>query len=268
MGLDCYKYGTKNNHRRWAWNQIIRMSHKKPQELIVAYLAGPDDIDREIAIQKGFKDCNLIAIDADVMKVNKIKQLKRPAICIDIVDFIRNWTGNPPIDIIIADLCSGLTRKVAKDFMTSCFDSTGLASPTVIYINLMRGRDQVGGLYSKQFTEEVGINNLFKHRGFQFFTHLTWHYYQWMLQQYHGSNITYFIEDIVIDAMVKNMVPIYNSYKSKNKKTIMDSAIFKYYPLGPTNVIKDRDIGCKLAALKAWRTMRINNIKGFAPCAK
>ena len=60
-----YRYGNKNNWRRWAWNRIAEHCPVPKSEARVLYMPGPEDNDREIAKRHGFSDWNLIGVERD-----------------------------------------------------------------------------------------------------------------------------------------------------------------------------------------------------------
>jgi hypothetical protein len=68
-----YKFGTKANWRRWQWNRIVERLAVPVRDAVVVYLAGPEDLDRPVALSKGFRPDNLIAVDRDG---DVVKQLR------------------------------------------------------------------------------------------------------------------------------------------------------------------------------------------------
>jgi hypothetical protein len=58
-----YDVGRKNHWRRTIWNEILRRTAGQEKQNVVLYLAGPQDLDRTVALQKGVPDQNLVAID-------------------------------------------------------------------------------------------------------------------------------------------------------------------------------------------------------------
>ena len=42
--MESYKFGNKNNWRRWQWNKIMERLNKPPKDAVVVYLIGPCDI--------------------------------------------------------------------------------------------------------------------------------------------------------------------------------------------------------------------------------
>lgn len=161
-GLDNYKFGRKNNWRRWQWNIItktLKNLGKKPQDSICLYLRGPDDKDREVALQKGFKSNNMIAVDINKENIKAAKQNGNNAIFIGLGPLLSLWGKQPKIDIIVADFCCGMTETV-KEFINDLLLCEGLTDHCILAINLLRGRDP----NIKIIQEVVPI----KHRGMLF----------------------------------------------------------------------------------------------------
>jgi len=73
MGLKQYNSTSKKQYRRWVWNAIAERLTCGRRDAVVAYLPGPDDYDRLIAKQLGFKNENLIAIDRDPLCIANVR---------------------------------------------------------------------------------------------------------------------------------------------------------------------------------------------------
>lgn len=189
MKSEGYKFGIKNNWRRQIWNEISSRIKVPKKEAIVVYLAGKEDLDRKVAIEKGFKPYNLIAIDRDKDVIDHLKSRGVLAIQGDLFDVIKGFCGN--IDVLVADMCCGVTDEVYEfakrmvedhtcnafnhnigpckdcepidDECSSCPHSCvdvekgeEFAHPLVVF-NFMRGRDK--GIILNSF------KGLSKHRG-------------------------------------------------------------------------------------------------------
>lgn len=145
-----YKFGSKNNWRRTVWNRIVERLAVPVRDAVALYFAGPQDRDREIAIQKGFRPHNLIAIDRDCEVTKRIRAAGNLCIDADAVQIVKNWTGLK-VDAIHADYCSGLTGGPIE--LIDALTYNGLFCRAVVSVNLMRGRESHkpesfnGGLY-------------------------------------------------------------------------------------------------------------------------
>jgi hypothetical protein len=69
-----YDVGPKNHWRRTIWNEILRRTAGQEKENLILYLAGPQDLDRKVALQKGVPDQNLVAIPKDTGGVYEQRQ--------------------------------------------------------------------------------------------------------------------------------------------------------------------------------------------------
>jgi hypothetical protein len=154
-----YNFGQKRNWRRSVWNAIKEKLSVPVGEAVVLYLAGEKDLDRPVAISKGFKPWNLIAIDRDEQIVKHLKNSGTLAIKGDFLEVIKSWYGHQEIHVIHADFCCGLinpTKDLAVALVCADFFPKGVLS-----INLMRGRDS----FVTEIKKEHPMLAEYKHRG-------------------------------------------------------------------------------------------------------
>lgn len=145
-----YKFGPKNQWRRSIWNQIVDRLEVKPKDAIVLYLAGQSDLDRQVAKSKNFRDDNLIAIERNAKVAKQLRRDGKLTILGELDDICEMMPRR--VDVVFADLCSGLSSSVIK-LLTVV--GTGLAFENcVLAINLMRGRDSI---YSKIGFKDAGL---------------------------------------------------------------------------------------------------------------
>ena len=97
------------------------------------------DLDREVAIRKGFKPHNLIAIDHDSEIVKKLRKEGKLAIDAKLKGVVDNWSGDG-VDVLYADLCGGATFENVA--IAATMTALGGFEKTVMAFNLMRGRDR------------------------------------------------------------------------------------------------------------------------------
>jgi hypothetical protein len=164
MKVDGYKFGTKNNWRRWLWNRVSDRLTGRRKDALILYLPGMEDLDRPIAINHGFSPNNLIAVDRNKDVVENMKS--KGALCINgnFLDVVKCFMKTKvKIDAVIADYCCGLTEDVqaaaawwTPEIMRHIMNNNG-----VIAINLMRGRD--GGEFLEQYKDSED-----RHRGKMF----------------------------------------------------------------------------------------------------
>jgi hypothetical protein len=136
-----YKFGRKNNWRRWNWNQILHRTNGREKTEIVLYLAGPDDLDRPIAIGKGVPSRNLIAVDRVFDNVAGVRARKGYAIQADILDLLRAWPPDVQVCAVVLDLCSGLWDRERLSRLCALFMLHPSLQNAVLGCNLQRGRD-------------------------------------------------------------------------------------------------------------------------------
>lgn len=279
-GLEDYKFGQKNNWRRWAWNEAtkrLKESGKSPREAIVVYLAGPQDIDRKIANEKGYDNRNLIAIDNDKNVVKSIRNKKCLAFHGGLSLFLRSWTIEPQIDIIIADFCCGITV-MAIDFMDCLGNMIVNKNKVIIIANFLRGRDKYCKELIDQYYQESReyVKNLTgsdKHRGMYFLDRLCLEITIRCKRAI--SEYKYGEKPFITICEETGIWPegVFNTYKSKNNS--MDSVIFtwptikllipEFFPYcnkktltGLNKEIKEAKQ--QIAAIKAHRTMKFNGV--------
>jgi hypothetical protein len=177
-----YKVGPKNNWRRTVWNEILRRTNGREQTEIILYLAGPQDLDRAIAVEKGVPTQNMVAIDIDCDNVASVRQQRLPVLSSDVFAVLRAWPKSQPVCAVILDFCSGLTLQGLDVY--DVFERPPLRN-AVVMVNFMRGRDAFTNAIRAMLTDEaqewpmppchmIGGENTFhlseKHRALQFLT--------------------------------------------------------------------------------------------------
>lgn len=271
-----YDFSAKRHWRRWAWNRIAERLTVPPREALVAYLPGPEDEDRPIALSKGFRADNLIAVDRALANVEAVRGEGNLAICGDAYDVIGVMLHKRRIDVIFLDLCCGYSFKLMNG-LASLLTSQNLAGSTVA-VNLMRGRD--AGV-SKLNTNliELGHESLSddeRHRGRLFFgASIPWAY-NFVNEQRKRGNLPN-LPDVRI--IMKSVSPVFSSYRSVVSNCYFDSVVFcaprefaleAVYPTEDERwaVEKAREeieelkpLQRRIAATMAHRTMRLSTLK-------
>lgn len=277
VGLDDYKFGRKNNWRRWKWNQIVNKLKdigKNPRDAIILYLCGPSDIDREIAISKGISNENLIAVDFNESNISTIRKNNKLGIYGDLNSILRNWTPTYLVDVIDADFCCGLNKATIVFGWLLNF-TMALAPYSVISINLLRGRDKE---FSKLREAYIGDNDFCpygKDRAKHLYNMIVNWYIDirlnWqeinqkpIMTDEEVKKLSYrnqYKTKSIIDFAYYGFRPKFNTYKSLNKNVVMDSVIFTFErifaPRGKGIFQPDQSMKMQIAAIKAWRTMRL-----------
>ena len=139
MTRQDYKFGNKNNWRRQLWNELARCA--QPPDALALYLPGPQDLDRPIAISKGFKPWNLIAVERNGKVVDKLKLQSIPVVGGDLFQVLRDWNPDRAIDCLIADFTSDATRLIVENLFLHLKFAPHLTN-SVVALNFLRGRDK------------------------------------------------------------------------------------------------------------------------------
>ena len=148
-----YRFGPKNNWRRAVWNEVLRRTDGREKTHPILYLAGPQDLDRAVAIDKGVPTQNMIAVDLDQGNVDRVRSAGLPSIRGEILDVLWAWPNDRPVSAVMFDFCSGLTRDVAGVY--DVFMRKPLRN-AVVSVNFMRGRDA----WSNKTREVLGRSGL------------------------------------------------------------------------------------------------------------
>lgn len=157
-----YKFGTKNNWRRWAWNRIADRV-ENPRDSLVLFLAGSEALDVPVAQQHGFRQKNMIAVEKDRDILGALRARGVLAIKGDLFDVCRAWDFNRKVGVVVADLTCGLELNVA----------TGLANlqlhpafaDSVFCVNLFHGRENTGKDWRQSMSSGAVQAGVVRHRG-------------------------------------------------------------------------------------------------------
>lgn len=235
-----YKFGPKNNWRRWLWNRIIERLSVPPKDATVLYLAGEADRDRDEALRRGFQPNNLIAVERDQSVIAKLRAKGVLVVDADFVDCLRHWPQDRSLSVIIGDFCCGLTKSLWCELPAACFYPQ--ANGAVCAFNFMRGRDgHIKGdaaEFRKTIDESWHLSQGPKHRANMFFTAIQSHAVTWTLRHRHPELFTddgiplQSIEHLMPEVMrVENYLrvncrPVFNNYRSTSGQDF-DSLVFK-----------------------------------------
>jgi hypothetical protein len=134
-----YKFGNKNNWRRWKWNRIVERLMVRPRDAVTLYLAGQDDLDRPIAKSHGFRDENLIAIDRSSQVVESLRSSSAVALQADFVTALHSLSPGRAIHVVDADFCCDAYDGVVAPLVDALMFSPELRE-CVVSVNFCRGR--------------------------------------------------------------------------------------------------------------------------------
>lgn len=139
-----FDFAAKNKWRVWAWGTIAgRLSTAQRKRAGVLYLPGTKDLDRSVALNYGFTDCNLIGVDKSKDVCRSVRAFGGYCIWGDFLAVLACWPRHIPIHVIFADLCCGLERQLfdVQGLKSSIAISDGIKAHLIVAINLQRGRD-------------------------------------------------------------------------------------------------------------------------------
>ncbi len=172
-----YKFGNKNQWRRTIWNRITERLTVRPSEAIVLYLAGPDNLDRDEMLRRGFAARNIIAIDRNARIVSSLRGSGQLAINADFVSVMQAWNYARDVHVVFGDFCCGLEQSRVASIIDTVF--TPPFASSVCAFNFMRGRDSSSNASRAAmapFVVDEDGNDASKHRGAQFFAMLSMTY--------------------------------------------------------------------------------------------
>jgi len=257
-----YKFGNKNNWRRTVWNIAAKHIPKK-KNAICLYVGDEKDLDRPVAIKKGFYSNNLILVNNDKKVVDKIRRQKKLAITGDVQDILSSWNSETKISFANLDVCCGIEKSIFIDVF-NCLFLPVVARPGVVCFNLQRGRDNYSNDIRNKYIKAIkktrlnikqfGIDS-YKHRGFLLYSSIL----EFLMSPHKGKDIS--IEDFEFQAaFIKTLLePVFLSYKSG---VVMDSVIIKINKEMPILFQRDffpertKTVSPQISAVLAVRTMK------------
>lgn len=156
-----YDYVQKHHWRNRLWNEFERRVKCRTSDAVVLYLAAETDFDRDVALRKGFRAENLIAVERDADVVRLLRD--RGTLCIqgDLLDVLLFWPTTCPVHAVFGDFVCGLTPAIIKAFRNAY--SRRVFKNAIFAANLLRGRDA-----STNSFREIAIDHYklcSKHRG-------------------------------------------------------------------------------------------------------
>ena len=269
-----YKFGNKNNWRRWLWNRIRARVNSCADEAIILYLSGEFDLDRPIALSKGFKFNNLLSVERERSVCTEIRKSGVLTICSDVKDVIKSWPVHTPVAAVVLDFCSGIENGVIdllRDaiFMPPFFEA-------VWAFNFMRGRDHSTNWLRDELSKNFGEE---KHRGILMDDWLTTFlsiaaikeaHPDWIVSHDSESTKVEFFRFMEYRAELKrHTMPEFNSYKSSSGQ-VFDSLVWNspFRTLVPSSTrewatvnyraeCSDKKSKRRISPILAHRTMRM-----------
>jgi hypothetical protein len=261
-----YAFGSKNHWRRTIWNEVLRRTAGAEKSQPILYLAGPEDLDRTVAMSKGVPRNNLIAIDRTSSNIAAARNNGNIAIEADINAVLWSWPDSRPICAVLLDYCGGIYQETYATF--HAFARPALSN-AVVMINLLRGRDAWHSKNQSELKQVADFSRVYecfhvdeKHRPAQF-----------MVSQAVGQLTRYFeLKGVFPDDdletasariaafITAGFKPQFYTYRSG--ALVFDSAVFE--PNQVFNIGREREaatrsvpaVARKISANLAVRTMR------------
>lgn len=207
---DVFGNGTKETWRGWQWNRVCdRIPKCERRDAVVLYLPGPEDRDRSSLINKGFSNHNLIAVDKSPQAVEGVRRGGGVAICENISDVVKAWPPSRRLDCISADLLGGFTDSSFKLWLAMILRGR----PVVCAMNMMRGRDALGGAVSKsKYQSRYTLPPT--HRGAQLIEFAI----RYLCFEYESAELTprqYQVWKAKQEQMSNRLSPVFYSYRSQ-----------------------------------------------------
>ena len=268
-----YGKGEKNNWRRKSWNTCarkLRESGVSKKKATILYLGAAGDLDRKVAVSKGFSPERMYSVDDDPEIIASLRSQGKCAVLGEFSEVVANWGG--PIDVIWADYCCGLQAAVINLVLRLlCCES--VTESTVVMVNLQRGREPGIADLREELTTSFAIpKTMHKHRGMLLMLWTLNVFSTWPL---HEMGRTLGQIEKANKWVWDNQSPAFDSYRSHASKGLyFDSVIFTAGIWGRVKAESDliASAGWKntkmrrqIAAAKAVSTMRQRGALPSAP---
>ena len=262
-----YKNGQKNNWRLNAWNRIADFTHDRKNALVL-YLPGSRDLDSFVAVRKGFRSANLIAVEREDDVAKALRDGHRTTICSDLNSVVASWPRNHKVSVVIADMQCGFVSPIL-DLIIFWMGLEAFSGGTLL-LNLQRGREgkhdpvsDLRGSYTTCACEDCRGRRVEKNRG-------------WMAVATMESVLGAALDIPSSEGNMQNEVfrKLYSwkylpTYRSSPNSPYFDSVVVKNihaYPRRerPDGSVQFEDVRSKISAALALRTMRLS---GQLACA-
>lgn len=170
-----YSFGQKNNWRRRVWNRIAGLAGERWSsgladfgsfpcvgDMRVLFMPGPSCEDVPVALAKGFRKKNLVAVDSDEQACRQARKTGILAVRGDLSSVLHALDEDDAFDVIFADLCTNVSRSLHA-FVLSVIISRARRTPLHLIVNTLRGRE------TKPYAEALAHHKSYmpemKHRG-------------------------------------------------------------------------------------------------------
>jgi|GEM_PF-6290577 len=224
-----YAYGQKKVWRKWCWNRVCEKLGPHRKDKTVLYLAGSGDYDRREALQRGFKNNNLIAIDLSNKNISHVRRSGGLGVQEDLYNVLMVWPHDWRIDVLIADFCQGLSDCSAQ-LIHGIFNCPAIDNKTILWINMMRGRDAKSNEDRKKWAEILlrwswSMTGNVKHRGELWFWIMYGEATRRLAEQWGQEKAEKYVHKYT-NALVNHCQPQFTSYRSESNQ-FFDTIIYR-----------------------------------------
>lgn len=160
-----YDFSAKRHWRRTVWNTFRDELGADRRDALVVYLAGAEDEDRQIAIEKGFRADNLVAVERDRAVAARLRRQGALTLHGDVFEHLRKFHPARAISVVHLDLCGGLTQRTVMNIISAAYSPA--AANAMFCVNLLRGREVDGDWMRSGINEAYAADGAgaTKHRG-------------------------------------------------------------------------------------------------------
>lgn len=141
------------------WNIIRDRVPVHPRDAVVLYLAGEQDLDRPIALSKGFSSHNLIAVEREPDILELLRSRGVLTVFGELEPVIGSWPESVGISCVFGDFMCGLTVGVENCAMAATASPAVLKNAQLVF-NMLRGRERDNQwTWAERIAREAGMNS-------------------------------------------------------------------------------------------------------------
>lgn len=154
-----YSFGQKNNWRRRVWNRVAAAAGTEPRvvspsgstryfggqfprvaDMRVLFMPGPSCEDIPVAVSKGFRKTNLVAVDLDEVACRRARKAGVLAVRGELGAVLLALGPDDAFDVVVADLCTNWSQLLYSIIQCVIF-SRARRAPLYLVVNILRGRE-------------------------------------------------------------------------------------------------------------------------------
>lgn len=150
--------------RRVHINRTLRRTGGREVSQYVLYMAGGQDHDRAVFLEKGVPRRNLFAIDKERLNVDRLRDRRNFAIADRLERVLWNWPDSRPVCAVYCDMCCGLEVSLIRTMLA--FGAPAFAK-AIVTVNMQRGHDKSSNFVRSLIADQDAGSSYGKHRGKQ-----------------------------------------------------------------------------------------------------